>query len=364
MTKENTMHVELYKKYRPTTWASLIGQERVAKSLRNAVRNNKLPTSFGFFGPRGCGKTSSALLLAKAINCLNLTETTNPCNECEVCINIDNNNQLGVNYISMANKGSTEDVRTIVQQARLSQPLNRQIWILDEVHNLSKTAFDALLIPIESSTMPSLFIFCSTEVDKIPQTILSRIQQRRFNLVDSDDMLKFVKKIAKKENLDLSEEELEQAVRLGRGSVRDTLSNLESIVETGETAPSFGTVLLERLSERNIAQILAVVAEASSAGVNCRDLGEQLFEDLRDLLLIASGVDKSIVGTLPIEDPSGAAKRLLGSGGISVMMDEIGEGLTRMTFGSDSRIHFEISIIKGLSRIKKAQKAREAASQK
>jgi DNA polymerase-3 subunit gamma/tau len=362
MTNEPAPHVELYKKYRPDTWGSLIGQEKVAKSLRSAVKNNKLPTAFGFFGPRGCGKTSSAWLLAKAINCLELTENGNPCNSCTVCLNIDNKRQLGINYISMANKGGVEDVRNIVQQARLNQPIKKQVWILDEVHNLSKAAFDALLIPIEEKTMPSLFIFCSTEVDRIPQTILSRIQSRLFNLVDSDTMLKFVTEIAEKENLDLTEEHLEEAVRLGRGSVRDTLTTLETIVETGETAPSFGRALLEAVSTGEVTTSLKVVAEAAASGVNCRDLGENLFEDLRDLLLLSAGASPEIVGIIQLKDPEGAISALLGAGGISATMEEIGEALTRMTFGADARINLEISIVKALTKIKKAKKARAARS--
>lgn len=363
MTDETEAHVELYKKYRPTTWGSLIGQEKVAKSLRNAVRTNKLPTAFGFFGPRGCGKTSAAMLLTKSINCQAITSNGSPCNECETCVNIDKNRQLGVNYISMANKGGVEDVRNIVQQARLNQPIKKQVWILDEVHNLSKAAFDALLIPIEEKSMPSLFIFCSTEVDKIPQTILSRIQQRRFTLVDSETMLSFVEKIAEKENLKLTEDNLEEAVRLGRGSVRDTLSTLEAIVETGETAPSYGRSLLEQVATGKISNILKVVAEASAEGVNSRDLGEQLFEDLRDLLLISAGADSEIVGIVPIKDTEEASKNLLGGAGILAIMEEVGEGLTRMTFGADSRIHLEVALIKAMSKINKIKKARAARAQ-
>lgn len=358
MTDDIETHVELYKKYRPTTWGSLIGQEKVAKSLRNAVRSKKLPTAFGFFGDRGCGKTSSAFLLAKAINCLDLAANGNPCNVCEVCVNIDNKSQLGVNYISMANKGGVEDVRTIVQQARLNQPIKKQVWILDEVHNLSKAAFDALLIPIEEKSMPSLFIFCSTEVDKIPQTILSRIQQRRFSLVESETMLKFIKMIAEKEKLELTDDNLEEAVRLGRGSVRDTLTTLEAIVETGETAPSFARALLESIVNLELPKILEVVAEASTAGENPRDLGEHVFEDLRDLLLHSAGASPEIVGIVPVKDPDAAAKNLLGAAGIAVLMDEIGEGLTRMTFGADSRIHLEIALVKAIGKINKVKKSR------
>lgn len=360
MTDEIETHVELYKKYRPSTWGSLIGQERVSKSLRNAVRSNRLPTAFGFFGPRGCGKTSSAFVLAKAINCLEPTAAGNPCNKCEVCLNIDKGTQLGVNYISMANKGGVEDIRNIVQQARLNQPIKKSVWILDEVHNLSKAAFDALLIPIEEKSMPSLFIFCSTEVDKIPQTIMSRIQQRRFTLVESETMAKFLKKIAELEGLELTEDNIEEAVRLGRGSVRDTLTTLEQIVETGETSPSFARALLESIVTLQLPKVLEVIAEAATAGENPRDLGEQLFEDLRDLLLHSAGASPEVVGIVPVKDPEAAVRSLLGASGIAVILDEIGEGLTRMTFGADSRINLEISLVKALGKINKVKKNRAA----
>jgi len=355
-----TQHVELYKKYRPQTWKGLVGQQKVASSLQAAVKANRLPTSFLFAGPRGCGKTSAALLLAKSINCLNPNDKMDPCNKCDVCVAIDAGQQLGVNYISMANKGSVEDVRKLVQDARLRQPVKRQVWILDEVHNLSKSAFDALLIPLEEKGMPPLFIFCSTEIDRIPQTIISRVQQRRFTLVDSSTMLRFVQHIGKLEGLELDEDTFRNAVREGRGSVRDTLTALEAIVETGETTQSYQGQLLEALATHDLSKVLEVVALANTDGQDARDLAEALFEDLRDLLLSASGVDESLVGIIPVKDPAEVGKRLLGKRGIMLTMDEVGNGITQMTMGADSRINFEISLVKALGQLRKLRKALEA----
>lgn len=352
-------YVELYKKYRPKTWRGLIGQTAVAENLRNSVIKNEIPTAFGFFGPRGTGKTSSAFLLAKALNCLEPNEG-NPCNKCSVCKNIDNNNQLGVSYVSMANSGSVDDVRQIVQQARVAQPVKKQVWILDEVHNLSKQAFDALLIPIEDKGMPSLFIFCSTEVDKIPVTILSRIQQRKLSLVSSDDMTKFLNAVKKREELDLDDDQIQAAIRAGRGSVRDTLSALESIIQEGDSAPSSSRELLEALTTKSLEKILEVSARANSNGENHRDLAEQLFSDLRDLLLVSANVDSSLIGVLPIDDPVSAVKSLYGRAGITVVMTEIGNALKDISFGADRRLHFEVAMINSIEKLKKVRKAIEA----
>ena len=353
-------HIELYKKYRPSKWIELIGQQKVAKSLQSAVKAEKLPTAYLFAGPRGCGKTSAALLLAKSLNCLNPTPTLDPCNKCEVCEAVDAGRQLGVNYISAANKGTVDDIRGIVQQARLHQPVKRQVWIIDEVHSISRQAFDALLIPLEEKNMPALFIFCTTEIDRIPQTILSRIQQRRFTLVDADEMISFATKVTKKENLTISEDAIKDAVRQGRGSVRDTLSALEAISETGSFSLSVGGQLLEAISSKNLTEILSVISQANSDGQDCRDLAEQLFEDLRDLLLSASGVDPSLVGVIPVSDEAKVTRGLLGKRGIMLSMDEIGDAITQMTMGADARIHLEIGLVKTLNQLKRLQKAIDA----
>ena len=358
----NDRHLELYKRYRPRVWKGIIGQDKVVSSLKGAVLANKVPTAYAFIGDRGCGKTSAALLLAKAINCLNPNEG-NPCNNCDVCFNIDKGVQIGVNYISMANKGSVDDIRDLVRQARLATPINRQVWILDEIHNLSKAAFDALLIPLEDPNMPSLFILCSTEVNKIPQTILSRVQARKFGLVPEDVMTKYIKLVIKKEELELTDDELAGVVRMGRGSVRDTLTALESVVETGETGgfSNYGGRLLEAFTEQVLADALSVVAEATGdGGVNGRELAEQLFEDLRDLLLAASGADASLYPGMPLSDPKKSASAMLGIRGISLALDEVGDSLTRMSIGADSRVHLEVAIVRTLQKLKQLQ-ARMAA---
>lgn len=350
-------HIELYKKYKPSTWNELIGQERTSRSLQSAIVKNKIPTAYLFTGIRGAGKTSSAFLLAKSLNCLKPQEQGNPCNECEICVNIDNGSQIGINYISMANKGSVDDIRQLVGQAKLSQPVKKSVWILDEVHNLSKAAFDALLIPLEDPRMPSLFILCSTEIDKIPQTILSRVQSRNFTLIDAETMLSHLQMIDEKENLNASEESMMTAIRKGRGSVRDTLSAFEGILSTEEESDeTFNGELLNALAEHDLPKVLKTVNDAVNSGYDGRDLAEELFSDLRDLLLIVSGVDRSNVGMFPVEDIKSVSKGFLGRTGVSMVAEEIGDSITHMTLGADSRIHFEIALVKSITKLNKLQK--------
>lgn len=353
-------YIELYKKYRPKRWGDLIGQEKVAQSFQSAIINNKLPTAYGLFGKHGCGKSSSAFLLAKAINCLNVGKDGNPCNECEVCENIDNGTQLGVNYVSMANKGSVEDVRELVQEARLNQPVKKQVWILDEVHNLHKKAFDALLIPIEDPSMPALFIFCSTEVDQIPKPIYSRIQARKINPVSPDVLLPYLQNINEKESLGCSDDDLKEAIRHGNGSVRDTLSVLETIAETGTVGSLLTGDIFESLSKKDLAEALYHVSQAVNNGFDGRDITERMFNDTKNLLLLVSGVDKSVAGVIPIKDIKSVAKGLMGRSGIVLVAEELADAINHMTLGADPQIHLEIALVKITSKLNKMQKMYDA----
>lgn len=358
---EDEKYLELYKKHKPKGWQDIIGQRGVVGSLRSAVKANKLSVAYLFSGPRGTGKTSGAKVLAAAINCLDekANRTGDACGVCDVCVNIQNDAQLGVNYISMANKGGVDEVRKIVEQARLAQPVRKTIWILDEVHSLSQAAWDSLLIPLESARMPSLFIFCSTEAHKIPQTIISRIQSRRFELVGEDVLRPYLDRIIEEDGLELEENQIEAAIRLGRGSVRDTLTALESIISTGGFEESLGESLLLALQNADVIEMFKVLGQYAGSGEKMRYFAEDLYSDLRDLLLLRTRGGEELVTSSPLKD-SAAFKSKVPAREHLAMLDAVGDAVTAMSVGAaDHRIILEAALLKSIQRLKRAAKAAE-----
>ena len=191
-------YVELYKKYRPKGWAGIIGQDSAVKQIKEAIKNNRVPTAYSFSGPAGTGKTTIAKVIAKTLNCPNVGEDLEPCNECPTCRAIDSDTLIGVQYFSMANNGEVDTVRRIVQDAQTKVAINKKVIIIDEYHNLSPKGFDALLIPLEKENMNALFIFCTTELDKIRPAVLSRTQNISLKPVKQKDLAKNLIEIAKK----------------------------------------------------------------------------------------------------------------------------------------------------------------------
>lgn len=354
-------YLELYKKHKPKSWSDIIGQDKIVGSLRSAVKSNRIPVAYLFSGPRGTGKTSAAKVLASAINCLdeNARKTGDACGVCEVCVNIQNDLQLGVQYISMANKGGVDEVRKIVDQARLAQPVRKTVWILDEVHNLSQAAWDSLLIPLESSKMQALFILCSTEAHKIPEPIMSRIQARRFALVKDDVLRALLEGVIAEDELEVDEEQIEAAIRLGRGSVRDTLTELEKIISTGDFEISLGENLLVAIQNADVISALKTVGQYAATGDKMRYLAEDLYSDLRDLLLLRARGGEELVASSPLEDTKTFKAKVPASQHLA-MLDAIGDAVTSMSVGAaDHRIILETALLKCVQRLKRASKATE-----
>lgn len=354
-------YLELYKKYKPKGWRDIIGQDRIVASLRASVKANKIPVAYLFSGPRGTGKTSAAKVLASAINCLDekATKTGDACGVCEVCVNIQNDVQLGVKYISMANQGGVEEIRKIVDQARLGQPVKKLVWILDEVHNLSQAAWDSLLIPFESTKMQALFVLCSTEAHKIPDPIMSRIQARKFNLVDETVLRPYLEEIIASEGLEPEEVQIEAALRIGRGSVRDTLTEFEKIMSTGEFEDSLGEELLLAIQNADVVSVLKTVGKYAGTGEKMRYLAEDLYSDLRDLLLLRTRGGEELVNGSPLKDTAAFKTKVPASLHLA-LLDSIGDAVTSMSVGAaDHRIILESALLKSVQRLKRANKAAE-----
>lgn len=348
---------ELYKKHRPKNWDGLVGQSGVVKTLKEEISRGQIPTAYLFSGKQhGCGKTSAAWIMAKAVNCENLDkETGNPCNECTTCVNIDNNNQLGVHYVSMANNGSVKDANDIIRQAQMSQPVKRPVWILDESHRMSKEAAEAWLIPLESPNMKALFIFCSTEPEKMIDTVKSRVQQKSFRSISPLDIFKHLKNISTQEGLNLTDEQVKIASLEGNGSLRDAFQNLEVIARDGKLATSYKSKVLSALSSRNYINALSIAGEMENEGLDYVQATEQLYRDFSDMLLLLAGAQPSqSIGNQEAYKKFAAS---IGANALVESMKHLGDTLNSMVFNTvDNRILFEIAMFKVIETIKKYTK--------
>ena len=220
----------LYLKYRPQRFDEIVGQEEITRTLLNSIKNNRIVNSYLFYGPRGCGKTSTARILAKALNCHN-REGLNPCNACISCVEISNSSSIDVLEIDAASHTQVQNIRdVIIDSVHLSPARDRyKIYILDEVHMLSTSAFNALLKTIEEPPSHAVFILATTEIGKVPLTVVSRCQTFRFRPVSEDVIVKRLEEVCKKENIEYDYESLSLISLLSAGSIRDALGMLEKI---------------------------------------------------------------------------------------------------------------------------------------
>ena len=213
------------RKYRPFTFASVVGQSSITTTLKNAVKNNKLAQAFLFCGPRGVGKTTCARILAKTINCLNITDDFEPCNQCESCRSFDENASFHIYELDAASNNSVEDIRSLVEQVRIPPQSGKyKVYIIDEVHMLSAAAFNAFLKTLEEPPSYAKFILATTEKHKIIPTILSRCQIFDFKRMYVPDIVNHLRYVAEKENITYEEEVLHVIAQKADGAMRDALS--------------------------------------------------------------------------------------------------------------------------------------------
>lgn len=221
------------RKYRPSTFESVIGQEHITHTLKNAIKNNQVAHAFLFCGPRGVGKTTCARILAKTINCTNISSDFEACNECDSCKSFNNNGSFNIYELDAASNNSVDDIRGLVEQVRYApQGAKYKIYIIDEVHMLSAAAFNAFLKTLEEPPPYAKFILATTERHKILPTILSRCQVFDFHRIKIEDAVKQLKKIITSEGIIAEEEALHEIARKADGAMRDALSIFDRIVSS------------------------------------------------------------------------------------------------------------------------------------
>jgi len=353
-------YVVVARRYRPQTFSELIGQEHVAQALSNAILTQRVGHAYLFTGARGVGKTSAARILAKALNC-EKGPTPTPCNECDICRSISIGEDIDVLEIDGASNRGIEEIRQLRQNAGVRPSRARyKIYIIDEVHMLTREAFNALLKTLEEPPEHVKFIFCTTEATKIPITILSRCQRFDFAGILVQSIQERLRQIVEAEGVEADAEALEVLARRAAGSMRDSQSLLEQLLafSTGRITVAdvngmLGTADEERLAalvrhliDRNAAAALADLDAATAAGVDPGLLIEQLFGYLRDCMAAAAGCPPE---TFLYSSPSGAqqvieAGKRLGMHTLLAVMQILDQTLARMRYSTQGRIMAELAL--------------------
>ncbi len=296
------------RKYRPQTFADLTGQEHISRTLKNAIENQRLHHAYLFSGVRGTGKTTTARILAKCLNCVQGI-TAQPCLQCSSCLEIAAGNSLDVIEIDAASNTGVDNVReVIVNSISISPARDRyKVFIIDEVHMLSTQAFNALLKTLEEPPSHVIFMMATTELHKVPDTILSRCQQFEFRQIPVDKISKRLREIADAENVKIKSEALHEIARAGNGSLRDAQSAFDQVIAFSgaeiteqDVIHSLGLVstktiaqALEAIAEQNTATLLQIVDELDSSGHDLRFFTRELMTYLRHLLVIKAGLATS-----------------------------------------------------------------------
>jgi DNA polymerase-3 subunit gamma/tau len=302
------------RKYRPSTFNSVVGQSHITITLKNAIKSNHLAQAFLFCGPRGVGKTTSARILAKTINCFNVDENTEPCNVCESCVSFNEGRSLNILELDAASNNSVDDIRNLVEQVRFVPQIGKyKVFIIDEVHMLSNAAFNAFLKTLEEPPPHAIFILATTEKHKIIPTILSRCQIFDFNRIKVEDMAKHLAEIAQKENISYENDGLHVIAQKADGALRDALSMFDQIVTFAGNHITYKAVienlnildydyyfkLTDFLLKGDVSASLLLYNEILSNGFEGNFFVNGLAQHLRNLLVSRDAITLQLLETSP-----------------------------------------------------------------
>ena len=336
----------LYRRYRPRRFDELKGQDHVVRALRNAVINNREGQAYLFSGPRGTGKTSTARILAKVLNCEKLKDGE-PCGKCGSCVSIDAGSSYDVLELDAASNNGVDNMRDLIERAALGNPGRHRVFILDEVHMLSKPAEAALLKTLEEPPDHVVFVLATTDPQKVSETIRSRTQHLQFHLLPLQQLKEHVRWVVADAKLVVSEEAIERVVQLGAGSVRDTLSALELVVASGGDVEQQISLdeFIESFIDHDPGRALAAVSSAVQFGADPRALTEDIVRHLRDAFLSLMAPD---LVQLPKEraEVVGDQARRMGATSVVRAIEILGDVLIEIRHAPDARLLVEVALVK------------------
>jgi len=336
----------LYRRYRPRRFSELKGQPHVVRALSNAVKEDRVGHAYLFSGPRGTGKTSTARILAKALNCEHPVEGE-PDGTCPSCVAVDAGTSFDVHELDAASNNGVENIRELIERANLATPGRTKVYILDEVHMLSKAAEAALLKTLEEPPPHVVFVLATTDPQKVTATIRSRCQPFEFHLLPADELGAHVRWVMADAGLQLPEDAVEAVLRQGKGSARDTLSALDQVVAAGGVTSEDAPIdeIIEALADQDAGRALTAVATAMRTGRDARSLAEAVVTQLRDAFLARTAPGLVQLGEQARARVASQGERL-GLAATVRGMEVLGEAMVEMRHAPDPRVLLDVAVVR------------------
>ena len=352
------MKKALYREWRPSRWDQVIGQDHIIHTLKNAVRSGRVAHAYLFAGPRGTGKTTTARLLAKAVNCLHDDLAERPCDTCDACQQVNQSRFLDLIEIDAASNTSVDDVRALREKMNFSPTSARyKVYIIDEVHMLSTAAFNALLKTLEEPPPHAIFVLATTEIHKIPATVLSRCQRYEFRRIPVPEMVQYLQEKCSSEKIAVEPDALTLIARQATGSMRDAISLLDQLSSTGEkvsltyaqnvlgTATSQAVVdLLDAVIQSKPAEGLNIIQRTLDAGSDPRQFARQVVDYCRNLMLIKMGKKDQLESSAEVRKQMGQQAESLPMVHLLEVIRLFNEAATDVRLGWQPGLQLELAL--------------------